>query len=54
MNISDLVKHADVLEQVKLVAKDILDQDPNLTAEENRVLRQKVQKMFGENIQLRL
>lgn len=54
LNISDLVKHADVLEQVKLVAKDILDQDPNLTAEENRVLRQKVQKMFGENIQLRL
>ncbi len=54
LNISDLVKHVDVLDQVKVVAKKILDNDPDLKKEENQILRQKVQKMFGENIQLKL
>lgn len=54
LNISDLVKHVDVLDQVKVVAQEILDMDPELGADENQVLKQKVKKMFGENIQLRL
>ncbi len=54
LNISDLVKHVDILEDVKKVALDIIEKDPELTREENRPLRQKVKKMFGENIQLNL
>ena len=54
LNIADLVKHVDVLEQVKEVALDILEEDPYLRDPENQVLRERVQKMFGENIQLQL
>lgn len=54
LNISDLVKHVDILEDVKKVALDIIEKDPELIWEENRPLRQKVKKMFGENIQLNL
>ncbi len=54
LHVSDLVKHVDVLDQVKVVAKEILEADPYLQAEENRHLREKVKKMFGENIQLKL
>ena len=54
LNIADLVKHVDVLEEVKEVALDILEEDPYLRDGENQVLRDRVQKMFGENIQLQL
>ncbi len=54
LNIADLVKHVDVLEEVKEVALDILEEDPYLRDDENQVLRDWVQKMFGENIQLQL
>ncbi len=54
LNISDLVKHVSILENVKAVAADIIKKDPALINEENRVLREKVKKMFGENIQLKL
>ena len=54
LNIADLVKHVDVLERVKEVALDILEEDPYLRDPENQVLRERVQKMFGENIQLQL
>ena len=54
LNIADLVKHVDVLEEVKEVALDILEEDPYLRDDENQVLRDRVQKMFGENIQLQL
>ncbi|MDD6816177.1 MAG: ATP-dependent DNA helicase RecG [Firmicutes bacterium] len=54
LNIADLVKHVDILDQVKDVAKDILEEDPYLRDPDNQVLRDKVKKMFGENIQLQL
>ncbi|MBQ8563554.1 MAG: ATP-dependent DNA helicase RecG [Firmicutes bacterium] len=54
LNIADLVKHVDVLERVKEVALDILEEDPYLRDPDNQVLRDRVQKMFGENIQLQL
>ena len=54
LQISDLIKHVDVLDQVKEVAKHILDEDPELEKTENQVLKYKVKKMFGENIQLHL
>ena len=52
--ISDLVKHVNILEDVKQVASDIIKKDPMLLGEENRILREKVKKMFGDNIQLSL
>lgn len=54
LNISDLVKHVDILEDVKAVAAEILRKDSQLKETSNAVLRQRVKKMFGENIQLRL
>ena len=54
LNISDLVRNTEVLEKVKNVAKDLIDRDPNLDAAENKELKKRVKKMFGERIQLRL
>jgi ATP-dependent DNA helicase RecG len=54
LNISDLVKHVNILEDVKDVAAEIIKKDPGLKAESNAVLRTRVKKMFGENIQLNL
>ena len=54
LNISDLVKNADILEKVRFAAKAIIEQDPALTAPQHAILKQKIQKMFGERIQLRL
>lgn len=54
LNISDLVQHVDVLDKVRFVARDIIDTDPKLEAPEHEVLKQRVKKMFGEKIELRL
>ena len=54
LNISDLVKHVSILEDVKQVAAEIIKNDPYLSKDENIILRTKVKKMFGENIQLNL
>lgn len=54
MHISDLVRHADVLEKAKTAAKIITERDPMLEAEELQPLKQRVQKMFGEDIRLEL
>ncbi|MBR5230150.1 MAG: ATP-dependent DNA helicase RecG, partial [Firmicutes bacterium] len=54
LNISDLVQHVDVLDKVRFVARDIIDADPQLETAENQVLKQRVKRMFGEKIELRL
>lgn len=54
LNISDLVSHADVLEKAKSAAADILETDPHLMKNEHTVLRERVVKMFGEDIHLEL
>ena len=54
LNISDLVKHVNILEDVKDVAAGIIEDDPALIKDEHMVLRKKVKKMFGDNIQLNL
>ena len=54
MHISDLVRHGDVLEKARNAAKKITEKDPRLEAEELRPLKQRVQKMFGEDIRLEL
>ena len=54
LNITDLVKNADMLEKVKYVARDLIERDPELELPEHAELKKRVKKMFGEKIQLRL
>ena len=54
LNITDLVKNADMLEKVKNVARDLIDRDSELELPEHTELKKRVKKMFGENIELRL
>ncbi len=54
LHIGDLIRHVDVLDDVRVVAREILAADPELTDPENRILRERVQAMFGDNITLRL
>ena len=54
LHISDLVRHGDVLEKAKDAAKEILTDDPNLKSPDNMLLKQRIKKMFGEEIKLEL
>ena len=54
LHISDLVRHGDVLEKAKDAAKEILTADPNLKAPANTHLKERIKKMFGEEIKLEL
>ena len=54
LNISDLVQHVDILDKVRFVARDIIDEDPKLEKPEHQVLKERVKRMFGEKIELRL
>lgn len=54
LNITDLVKNADMLEKVKNVARDLIDRDSQLELPEHTELKKRVKKMFGEKIELRL
>ena len=54
MHISDLVRHADVLEKAKNAARKITEADPALSAPAQKQLKRRVQKMFGEDIKLEL
>ena len=54
LNISDLIRHVDILEDVKKVAADIIDKDPLICLPEHDQLRRKVKRMFGEKIELKL
>lgn len=54
MQISDLVRHGDVLEKAKDAAKKIIDRDPQLEQPDVQLLKVRIQKMFGEDIRLEL
>ncbi len=54
LHLSDIVRHKDVLEKAKDAAASVLEKDPGLTDDEDRELRRRVQKMFGEDIKLEL
>lgn len=54
LNISDLVQHVDILDKVRFVARDIIDEDPKLEKPQHQVLKERVKRMFGEKIELRL
>ncbi|MBQ7703302.1 MAG: hypothetical protein IJT40_02890, partial [Firmicutes bacterium] len=54
LNVADLVRNADILEKVRLIAQDIIDRDPRLSEPENLELRERIKRLFGENISLNL
>lgn len=54
LQISDLIKHADILESAKNTAKSILEMDPKLDLEENKLLKARIKRMFGNDIRLEL
>ena len=54
MHIADIIRHKDVLEKSKKIAEEILHGDASLNSDKNRELRRRVEKMFGEDINLKL
>lgn len=54
LHVSDILRHADVLESARLAAKDIIAEDPSLAGEKYQGLRKRVRKLFGDDIKLDL
>ena len=54
LHISDLVRHGDVLEKAKEVAMKILMEDPKIESKQYAPLKEKMKKMFGDEIKLEL
>ena len=54
LNISDLVRNAEILETTKNIAVELIERDPELSSPENSGLKERVRKMFSDKIQLRL
>ena len=54
LHLSDLIRHGDVLEKAKEAAKKIIEEDPTLSKEKYQKLKERVKKMFGEEIKLEL
>ena len=54
LNISDLIRHGDILDKAKEAAGEIIKEDSRLIKKEHSGIRKRVKKMFGENIQLNL
>ena len=54
LNISDLSKHLDVLDNAKKEARLILTEDPMLRSVENQRLRRRIVKLFGDDMTLDL
>lgn len=49
LKVADIADDAAVLEQADSTAEEILRADPKLTAPENKLLRQGVERLFGQN-----
>lgn len=54
MHFGDIIRHADVLEKAKDVARSILKEDPALSQPKYLHLKERLVKMFGRNISLNL
>lgn len=54
LQIADLVRNVDILEKVRVIAKDIIDNDPGLNELEHIELKSRIKKLFGENISLNI
>lgn len=50
MRIANLFRDRDVLSEAQAAAKEILEKDPELSAEENKYIRARVLRIFDENI----
>ncbi len=54
LNVADLLKNAEVLVSVKATAERLIADDPTLEELENIELKERVKRMFGDNISLKL
>ena len=54
LNIADLLKNTEVLNSVKDTADELILMDPELNEADNIELKERVKRMFGENISLKL
>lgn len=54
LQIADLVRNVDILEKVRVIARDIIDDDPGLNDIEHLELKNRIKKMFGENININI
>lgn len=54
LNISDLARHLDILDNAKIEARNILTKDPNLENIENQGIRARIEKLFGKDMILDL
>lgn len=54
LRIADLARHMKILNRTAEEAGVIIQKDPQLSSDENRRLRERVMKLFGENISLDL
>lgn len=54
LQLADLVRHIDILEQAKDTAKAIVGEDPTLSEVRYAPLRKRIEKLFGEAIRLEL
>ena len=52
--VSDLVRHADIMQQARDEAEELVSRDPDLSRPENAGLRRRVIKQFGEEFTLNL
>lgn len=53
-HLADMVKHIDIMEELRVEAAGILKADPNLDSPENKKLRERVEALFNEDIQMNL
>ena len=51
---ADLVRHGSILEHARDEARQLLEEDPDLSAPEHRALKEKLYDMFGEGFSLDL
>lgn len=54
LSLADLAKHTKVLYKVKLASDQIMEEDPMLESEKYRGLRDRVKKLFGEDVSFKL
>ena len=54
LNVSDVLRHKDVLEKAREASKLILEKDPALKSEENGELVRRIEKLFNGRIRLEL
>jgi len=54
MQLTDMVKHMDIMEQVRGKALELFTDDPGLIKEKNKGLRSRVEALFGEDININI